>query len=84
MTDHEHDMWNDLNLAYEVAYQDNPYKKALVDHAIKNLKPGSRVLDIGCGTGIPVAQMLDAAGMDGTSCTKTLRWHIPSCGYGGL
>jgi SAM-dependent methyltransferase len=63
MTDREHDMWDALNLDYELAYQDNPYKKALVRYAIQNLKPGSRVLDIGCGTGVPVAQMLDAAGM---------------------
>jgi cyclopropane fatty-acyl-phospholipid synthase-like methyltransferase len=83
MTDHEHGMWNDLNLDYEVAYQDNPYKKALVDHAIKNLKPGSRVLDIGCGTGIPVAQMLDAAGMDviGTDVAPQMVYHAQKrCG----
>ena len=63
MTEHEHEMWNDLNLEYEAAYQENPYKKALIHHAIQNLASGSRVLDIGCGTGVPVAQMLDAAGM---------------------
>lgn len=59
----EHDMWDALNMEYEDAYKNNPYKEALVKDAISRLEPGSRVLDLGCGTGAPVAQMLAAAGM---------------------
>lgn len=66
MTTEEHDMWDALNIEYETAYGDNPLKKACIAHAITLLPPGSRVLDIGCGTGVPVAQMLSQAGMDVT------------------
>lgn len=60
----EKDMWDELNIEYENAYQDNPFKKAFVAKAITLLRPGARVLDVGCGTGIPVAKMLAEAGVD--------------------
>lgn len=60
----EKDMWDGLNIEYENAYQDNPFKKACVAKAIMLLSPGKRVLDVGCGTGVPVAQMLAEAGLD--------------------
>lgn len=63
MSAQEHEMWDDLNIQYEHAYRDNPFKKACVQHAIANLKPESRVLDVGCGTGVPVAKMLADAKM---------------------
>ncbi|KAK3066515.1 hypothetical protein LTR53_017103 [Teratosphaeriaceae sp. CCFEE 6253] len=63
MTTEEHDMWDGLNIAYEHAYRHNPFKKAMVAHALTLLPRGSRVLDVGCGTGVPVAQMLADAGM---------------------
>ena len=62
----EKDMWNRLNIDYEKAYQNNPLKIVCVKQAISLLEPGSRVLDIGCGTGVPVSQLLADAGMDVT------------------
>ncbi|KAF2171438.1 hypothetical protein M409DRAFT_18555 [Zasmidium cellare ATCC 36951] len=62
--DGENEMWDELNIEYENAYQDNPFKKACVAKAITLLQPGARVLDVGCGTGIPVAKMLAEAGLD--------------------
>lgn len=56
-------MWDDLNIEYERAYGNNPYKKACVQEAIRLLNPGSRVLDVGCGTGVPTSQLLADAGM---------------------
>ncbi|KAF2724616.1 S-adenosyl-L-methionine-dependent methyltransferase [Polychaeton citri CBS 116435] len=64
MTTEEHDMWDGLNVEYEHAYGNNPFKKALVSKAITLLQPGSCVLDVGCGTGVPVSQKLTEAGME--------------------
>lgn len=60
------DVFEDLNIEYENAYKNNPFKKACVRKAISLLKPGARVLDVGCGTGVPVAAMLAEAGLDVT------------------
>ncbi|KAH8660349.1 S-adenosyl-L-methionine-dependent methyltransferase [Xylariales sp. PMI_506] len=62
----EHEMWDELNINYELAYQHNPLKLACISAAIEILKPGSSVLDLGCGTGIPVSQQLAEAGMQVT------------------
>lgn len=61
-------MWNDLNSQYEDAYGHNPLKRDCVEAAIRLLKPRSRVLDVGCGTGAPVAQMLSDGGMEVFGC----------------
>ena len=70
-------MWDGLNIEYEHAYRNNPFKKACVEKALTLLKPGSRVLDIGCGTGVPVSQMLAEAGMDvvGTDVAPKMVMH---------
>ena len=52
-----------LNITYEKAYQHNPFKRFCIEKAITLLPPQSHILDIGCGTGIPVSQMLANAGM---------------------
>ena len=52
-----------LNIAYGKAYANNPFKKACIENAITFLPPQARVLDVGCGTGIPVSQVLAAAGL---------------------
>ena len=64
MTNDEHDMWDEFNIEYENAYRNNPFERDGVEKAIALLKPGSNVLDFGCGTGMPVARMLVDAGMD--------------------
>ncbi|KAM3085706.1 hypothetical protein ACMFMG_002771 [Clarireedia jacksonii] len=53
-----------INIDYEKAYQNNPFKKTCVTKAISMIPSGSRVLDIGCGTGIPVSEMLSKAGLE--------------------
>jgi SAM-dependent methyltransferase len=56
--------FDNLNVEYEHAYEDNKFKKACIAKAISMLPSGSRVLDVGCGTGVPVADMLAKAGLD--------------------
>ncbi|OCT48688.1 hypothetical protein CLCR_05136 [Cladophialophora carrionii] len=53
-----------LNIDYEKAYHDNAFKVACVKTAISMLPPGSRVLDVGCGTGMPVSELLSTAGLE--------------------
>ena len=53
-----------LNIDYEKAYLDNPFKVACIQSAISMLQPGSRVLDVGCGTGIPVSELLSNARLE--------------------
>ncbi|PVH76878.1 S-adenosyl-L-methionine-dependent methyltransferase [Cadophora sp. DSE1049] len=52
-----------LNIEYENAYADNEIKKSCITHAISLLPPFSKVLDVGCGTGIPVSSMLSKASL---------------------
>jgi len=56
--------FDNLNVEYENAYKDNSFKKACVTQLISLLPPGLRVLDVGCGTGIPVSAMLATAGFE--------------------
>ncbi|KAL4922800.1 S-adenosyl-L-methionine-dependent methyltransferase [Aspergillus aurantiobrunneus] len=55
-------LFNDLGQRYEDAYANSPHLKGFLHAAIDHLPPDSRVLDVGCGTGTPVASMLASAG----------------------
>ena len=55
--------FDSLNLDYEKAYHTTPYKIACIKKAISLINPNSRVLDVGCGTGIPVSDILSQAGL---------------------
>ncbi|TGO45695.1 hypothetical protein BOTNAR_0646g00010 [Botryotinia narcissicola] len=46
------------------AYREIPFKIAAVEKAITLLDPGSKVLDVGCGTGVPVSELLAEAGLE--------------------
>lgn len=60
------ELFDGLNSAYEDAYKNNPFKVSIVSHAISLLKEKETfqtdsslsVLDVGCGTGVPVSQLL--------------------------
>jgi len=56
--------FDSLNIEYEHAYRNNPFKTACIEKAISLLPPQCRVLDVGCGTGVPVSQMLSEAGLE--------------------
>lgn len=53
-----------LEIEYEKAYGNNPFKIAAVKHAMNLFPPASKILDIGCGTGSPVIEILSAADAD--------------------
>ncbi|KNG82472.1 hypothetical protein ANOM_009530 [Aspergillus nomiae NRRL 13137] len=55
-------LFNDLGATYEAAFANNAPLRAFVHRAAKELSPGSRILDVGCGTGKPVADILASAG----------------------
>ncbi|MFD0007510.1 class I SAM-dependent methyltransferase [Streptomyces sp. NPDC127178] len=51
-----------LGLAYERAFAGSETHRASLAWLAGRLEPGSRVLDVGCGTGRPTAETLAAAG----------------------
>lgn len=59
-----HDTFDALNIEYEKAYRNNPFKVTAIKKAIDLLDPASKVLDVGCGTGVPVSELLSEAGLE--------------------
>jgi SAM-dependent methyltransferase len=57
-------LFNDIGQNYEDAYADNPGLQEIIQLALAELKPRSQVLDVGCGTGKPVASHISRAGHD--------------------
>lgn len=60
------EFFSSLGTNYEVAYAHAPALLRFIDKSIACLPPKSRVLDLGSGTGRPVAAALDDAGMSVT------------------
>lgn len=60
--------FNKLNIEYENAYHDNRFKVACVSKAMTMIPSGTRALDVGCGTGVPVSEMLSKAGLEVVGC----------------
>lgn len=62
MTVSAEELFNGLGQQYEESYVDNAGLEEVIDCALKELPPKSRVLDVGCGTGKPVAARVARAG----------------------
>jgi SAM-dependent methyltransferase len=60
--------FDQLNIDYERAYLSNAHKVSCIEKAVSLLPSGSRVLDVGCGTGKPVSEMLSKAGLEVVGC----------------
>src|SRR5438045_842331 len=48
---------------YGTAYSDKPEQVRAGRWLVERLRPGARVLDVGCGTGVPTARQLVDAGI---------------------
>lgn len=57
-------LFDALGLSYEKAFAHSEPHQASLAWLVGRLAPGSRVLDVGCGTGRPTAETLAAAGHD--------------------
>ncbi|PKX89279.1 uncharacterized protein P174DRAFT_470423 [Aspergillus novofumigatus IBT 16806] len=55
-------LFNALGERYEDAYADSPGLLQITEHVVSKLPRSSHVLDVGCGTGKPVAAALASAG----------------------
>ncbi|MEW9533249.1 class I SAM-dependent methyltransferase [Microbispora sp. NPDC049125] len=60
------DAFNRIGGRYDEAFPRKEGQIAAGEWMIKQLKPGSRVLDVGCGTGSPTAEQLADAGCEVT------------------
>jgi ubiquinone/menaquinone biosynthesis C-methylase UbiE len=47
---------------YQRIHADNPFQRSAIADLLSRLPPRSSILDLGCGTGVPAAQSLVAAG----------------------
>ena len=58
--------YNEVAGAYLVARRDNRHDLPYLDQLVAQLQPADRVLDVGCGAGLPIAANLVSAGLDVT------------------
>ena len=80
-------LFDSLNQTYSDAYESNAAQVQCIRKLLSMLSPGSRVLDIGSGTGLPVASMLTNAGITVTgidissAMIDVARLNVPSASF---
>ncbi|KAL8792696.1 MAG: hypothetical protein Q9195_004671 [Heterodermia aff. obscurata] len=80
-------LFDSLNQTYSDAYESNAAQVQCIQKLLSMLSPGSRVLDLGSGTGLPVASMLTNAGMNVTgidissAMIDVARVNVPSATF---
>lgn len=47
---------------YQRVHADNPFQRSAIEDLLSRLPPRSSILDLGCGSGVPTARSLAAAG----------------------
>ncbi len=63
MNDFVRRAYDDVAASYLRARRDNRHDLPYLDRLIAQLQPGDRVLDVGCGAGLPIAAYLVSAGL---------------------
>ena len=58
------DTYTDINSKYQDAFDRVPLQVRSVEWMISQLSPNARTLDVGCGTGKPVCELLANAGLN--------------------
>ncbi|WP_218026665.1 class I SAM-dependent DNA methyltransferase [Nocardia inohanensis] len=66
-------MFDALGRDYEKAFAGLSAQREEIDWLLTRLPGGARVLDVGCGTGRPVAELLATAGHQVTGCDVSAR-----------
>jgi len=56
------EVFDQLAEMYQGEHSHNPFETALVERLSSLVPPGSTVLDLGCGTGVPTAKILTESG----------------------
>ena len=78
------DIYEEIGPAYQIAFDRPPAQVRSVQWLLSQLAPASKVVDIGCGTGRPVCEMLAEAGHHVTGVDfssrmiETARKQVPS------
>ncbi|MEV6072658.1 methyltransferase domain-containing protein [Nocardia sp. NPDC052001] len=62
------EVFDSLGKDYEKAFVGHPAHREELEWLLTQLSDGAKVLDVGCGTGRPTAEVLVAAGHDVTGC----------------
>lgn len=76
-----------IGARYDEAFPHKEGQIAATEWMVGQLSPGDRVLDVGCGTGVPTAERLSAAGMvvTGIDISSTMldlaRAHVPAAEF---
>lgn len=55
-------LYNQLGKSYEESYVENPGQAQIIDIILQRIPPQSKILDVGCGTGRPMAEAFANAG----------------------
>ncbi|PYH84534.1 hypothetical protein BO82DRAFT_399369 [Aspergillus uvarum CBS 121591] len=75
-------LFDDVGGSYEAAFADNGPLCAFIHQASKKLPPNSPVLDVGCSTGKPVAEILD--GEESCVTSPNMNTFQPCQSYDGI
>ncbi|KAM3415032.1 hypothetical protein BST61_g10167 [Cercospora zeina] len=70
-------LYNDLGKAYGDAYKHNQAQIRSLQWLLPHLPPSSRVLDLGCETGVPASKLLSEGGLSvtGIDISPTMLSH---------